>query len=340
MFLQEDQLTYMPKEPKIKIDGTNTSPFSLQDGHYQIMTGVSTEYNWPINDSVNLNGTLLVLGTYNQPENNRGYRVFLYFDNKGRYYYATEWWGDTPKWKKISIDSQTFHYLGDEVISSVNEDNVANWLALGSGWSVYSTLGMLNEQPSQWGFLLSWTYGNDVFQFWGNRGDGKLFFRCGSTHNDANWRTTFKQGIVVMNELALYDGVNLKTVIKAYDDNDGINYGAELTVGSGGNIFLGSGESHTNLRDTLLAGNATSNELYEQSGERLYLSSDGTIYLESNCQTIGNRKTAQFDYNGAFIVPSDTNYTTFKTRNIKASTTDLTAGTSSLANGNIYLVYE
>lgn len=35
-----------------------------------------------------------------------------------------------------------------------------------------------------------------------------------------------------------------------------------------------------------------------------------------------------------------TDYTTARIRNIQASTTDLTAGSSSLANGDIYLVYE
>lgn len=35
-----------------------------------------------------------------------------------------------------------------------------------------------------------------------------------------------------------------------------------------------------------------------------------------------------------------TDYTTSRIRNIQASTTDLTAGTSELANGDIYFVYE
>ena len=35
-----------------------------------------------------------------------------------------------------------------------------------------------------------------------------------------------------------------------------------------------------------------------------------------------------------------TDYTTARVRNIQASTTDLTAGSSSLSNGDIYLVYE
>lgn len=40
------------------------------------------------------------------------------------------------------------------------------------------------------------------------------------------------------------------------------------------------------------------------------------------------------------IASSGTDYTVSRLRNIKASTTDLTAGSSSLTSGEIYLVYE
>ena len=40
------------------------------------------------------------------------------------------------------------------------------------------------------------------------------------------------------------------------------------------------------------------------------------------------------------VAKTGTDYTTARVRNIKASTTDITAGSSSLANGDIYLVYE
>ncbi|MCJ7855102.1 hypothetical protein MUJ63_02165 [Lachnospiraceae bacterium NSJ-143] len=43
---------------------------------------------------------------------------------------------------------------------------------------------------------------------------------------------------------------------------------------------------------------------------------------------------------GQVVANSNTAYTTAQVRNIQASTTDLTAGTSALANGNIYVVYE
>ena len=45
-------------------------------------------------------------------------------------------------------------------------------------------------------------------------------------------------------------------------------------------------------------------------------------------------------FGGAVVATTGTDYTTSRVRNIQASTSDLTAGSSSLANGNIYLVYE
>jgi hypothetical protein len=43
---------------------------------------------------------------------------------------------------------------------------------------------------------------------------------------------------------------------------------------------------------------------------------------------------------GALIVQNNTNYSTAQARNVTMSTTDLTAGSSALASGQIYLVYE
>ena len=58
--------------------------------------------------------------------------------------------------------------------------------------------------------------------------------------------------------------------------------------------------------------------------------------------SLANMMNSVFASNGipVITVAPDTAYTTAKVRNIQASTTDLTAGTSALANGDIYLVYE
>lgn len=64
--------------------------------------------------------------------------------------------------------------------------------------------------------------------------------------------------------------------------------------------------------------------------------------VTSNIQTQLNDKLSKSGgtLTDNLAVPSKTDYTASKVRNIQASTTDLTAGTSTLASGNIYIVYE
>lgn len=70
------------------------------------------------------------------------------------------------------------------------------------------------------------------------------------------------------------------------DDN-----GAGIVIGGGGLAVFGSGESASSLvTDASLAGNT----------EETHITSDGTIYFHTNCQTIANRKTVSIDASGAF----------------------------------------
>jgi hypothetical protein len=71
----------------------------------------------------------------------------------------------------------------------------------------------------------------------------------------------------------------------------GTNDGAGIVIGGGGLAVFGSGESASNLVTAAsLAGNA----------EETHITSDGTIYFHTNCQTIANRKTVSINANGAF----------------------------------------
>lgn len=106
--------------------------------------------------------------------------------------------------------------------------------------------------------------------------------------------------------------------------------GAAIVIGGGGLTVVGGGESAANLYSTLNS----------PTSEEVHIAADTILNLHSNCQTVAKRKTVQLTAAGALVVPSGTDYTTAKSRNIKASTTDLTAGTSTLASGDIYLVYE
>ena len=84
------------------IDGTTTDVTTLPPGHYIITTGSSTSMNLPFDDTTNYNGTLFIIGKLNDPANNKGYRVMLYFDNKSRSAINHEWWGTYMGWKIIS----------------------------------------------------------------------------------------------------------------------------------------------------------------------------------------------------------------------------------------------
>ena len=142
--------------------------------------------------------------------------------------------------------------------------------------------------------------------------DGTVTFYS-SADNGATWNTktaVFNHQVLCNRVLQAYDGKNNRPVLKVYDDGDNYSYGSEVILEGGGNMYVGSGESATNLYDALGV----------SSGETLYLTSDNSVVLASNCQTIANRKTAYLSAsalypgaNGAF-----------------------TLGTSSLRWGQIY----
>ena len=82
------------------------------------------------------------------------------------------------------IKSSGFTFLGINPISSTSDDTTANWAALGTGYARYNTTGLLINQPSQWGFVITYKYGGDVFQIWKTQNRGPMYYRSGSS---AGW---------------------------------------------------------------------------------------------------------------------------------------------------------
>ena len=81
--------------------------FTLPCGHY-VSDKVNTAYNYPITDTSNVTAHIYVLGCLNDPANNKGYRIILYFDNKGRMYRINEWWGSFSNgWQEIATKTYT-----------------------------------------------------------------------------------------------------------------------------------------------------------------------------------------------------------------------------------------
>lgn len=73
---------------------------------------------------------------------------------------------------------------------------------------------------------------------------------------------------------------HMEYVIRCFDDGDGdSDYGSELVIGAGGNVYIGSGESAINLI----------NDIGTDSSEIMRISSDTHMEFWTNCQTISNR---------------------------------------------------
>lgn len=81
--------------------------------------------------------------------------------------------------------------------------------------------------------------------------------------------------------------------IRAYASDS--RYGNNLTIQSGGNLFLGGGE---------YAENRYAYNMGEKGGEDTYIGADGTVYVEANANTIGNRKTWSFNTDGSLNSPT------------------------------------
>lgn len=142
--------------------------------------------------------------------------------------------------------------------------------------------------------------------------DGSVTFYS-STDNGATWNTkaaVFNHQVLFNQILQAWDGKNSRNVLKVYDDGDTYNYGSEVILEGCGNMYVGSGESATGLY----------NALGVSSGETLYLASDGSVVLVSNCQTIANRKAAYLSASALY----------------PGSNGAFTLGTASLRWGQIY----
>ena len=99
--------------------------FTLGTGHY-VTEKANTTYNYPITDTSNLTAHIYVLGHLNDPANNKGYRIILYFDNKNRMYRINEWWGvfTDNGWQEII----TKDYVDSKHNYSTTETAIGTWI--------------------------------------------------------------------------------------------------------------------------------------------------------------------------------------------------------------------
>lgn len=105
-----------------------------------------------------------------------------------------------------------------------------------------------------------------------------------------------------------------RNVLRAIGDGSGTNnYGSQLLIGSGGNTFIGSGESAGALYTALQTeSNKKTNEMYSKGSENMFISSDGHLYLYSNANIVANRKGLCFS-NAGILSPIGTDNISFGT---------------------------
>lgn len=163
----------------------------------------------------------------------------------------------TPKLQDVA-------YLGENPVKSTADDTTDRWYRIGSGYAWYSAGGLLNDQPAQYGFLLNYVNGSDVFQIWNTQSNGPMYTRSG---NASGWGGSWKR---------------------------------YYTEGEVNNLLA----AKQNASTAITTGNIGS-------------------------QTVNKAKYASITAPG-----------TASLKNIKAGTSDLTAGSSALTTGDIYLVYE
>ncbi|URQ03502.1 tail fibers protein [Vibrio phage PVA23] len=116
--------------------------------------------------------------------------------------------------------------------------------------------------------------------------DGRYY-----TESESNSRYVYKSGDTMTGELKLKAGSHPGASIKALDG--GVN-GTNLIVSSGGNTVIASGE--TTAANAVSAGNTS---------ENLHLGSDDTLYMYTNAQSWGSRKTFTLSSGGNFTAPGN-----------------------------------
>lgn len=164
--------------------------------------------------------------------------------------------GKTGEITLSASDVGAYRNLGNNVINNINNDTTANWVAVDSGYSFYTTNGLLNSQPSQWGILLHFKQDSDIFQIWRTQSGGPTYWRSG---NGSGWSGTWAKA---------YDTSNKPTPADIGAAASSHNHAASnITSGTLGIARGGTGRASLTA-NSVLTGNGTSavNQVATASG--------------------------------------------------------------------------
>ena len=217
--------------------------------------------------------------------------------------------------------------------------------------------GNLNNPGSDWGQLLVMHGGGDtITQIYGAYGDGTLKTRSGNpadvggTGSWTEWKTLLDSSNYTSYTVTK-SGTGATGTWGISISGSAATLSATLPVNKGGTGATTAANARANLGITVEWLNSIHNhvganinpsaiEFSNASGHGGYIDFHFNNSTADNTSRIIEDASGQLTAIANFRVRNDTNYTTAKCRNIYANTTTMTAGSSSLANGTIYLQYK
>lgn len=165
----------------------NYSPSNIAHGFsadinsaYEVCIGVSDNFSY-VESAYSTIQAISALLDFDKTKNAAGIGQRAQKDNTLSIGLYTEFLNGT------NLPESGFKNLGHNVITNTTDDTAANWCALGAGLSTYSQL-CLNDQPSEYGTLVNYTNGWEIFQIW-NVACGGNYYRGG---NGAGWSNTWR----------------------------------------------------------------------------------------------------------------------------------------------------
>lgn len=99
---------------------------------------------------------------------------------------------------------------------------------------------------------------------------------------EVDWDSTFNKPITLKENFKFDSGTKVSTPIYIWGGNED---GTGIAIGAGGTVVIGGGESARNF--------VTNMEL-SGTAEQTYITSDGSIYFYTNCNTIADKKLAMY----------------------------------------------
>ena len=136
-------------------------------------------------------------------------------------------------------------YLGNNPISSTEEDTPQKWLELGSGYAKFDTNNLMNNQPEQYMFVINYSHESSaIFQIGSLQSGNGLYYRTGnyngwtvnwtpllSTNNTSLLATTI-QNLLKGGSISVVKSIQKGTlqlsgspeIITTYESGDGYSY--------------------------------------------------------------------------------------------------------------------